>query len=118
MLMMLMLLLLLDLDLIGTTTSHVAAALGGGESGVEDSEEEDEEWNYIKVEDKKSQNELSAVDENIIEQPTAPFIEEKQTLEEKKEELIEEEPPTAPIEFASKEFEFNVSICKLNLFID
>lgn len=105
---MLMLLLLLDLDLIGTTTSQVAAAIGGGESGVEDSEE-DEEWNYIKVEDKKSQSELGAVDENIIEQSTAPFIEEKQELEGEKE-LIEEEPPTAPIEFASKEFEFNVSM--------
>lgn len=104
-----MLLLLLDLDLIGTQSSLQAAI---GESGAEESEE-DEEWNYIKVEDKKSQqSELVAVEENI-EQAVVTSIEEKhddfevekaaQDFEEK------EEPPTAPIEFATNEFEFNVS---------
>ena len=107
---MLMLLLLLDLDLIGTQSSLQAAI---GESGAEESEE-DEEWNYIKVEDKKSQesSELVAVEENI-EQAAVTSSEEKhddfevekaaQDFEEK------EEPPTAPIEFATNEFEFNVS---------
>lgn len=116
--MMLMLLLLLDLELIGTQSSSQAAI---GESGAEESEEDDEEWNYIKVEDKKSQqSELVAVEENIeqavVVSPefTTPF-EEKQEFEvEKAEQDFEEkeEPPTAPIEFATNEFEFNVSkIC-------
>lgn len=93
--MMLMLLLLLDLGLIGTSQQPVAQ---GGESGVEESEDEDEEWNYIKVEEKQSQSELGAVQENI-EVAAAPIVED----------IVLEEPPTAPIEQVEKEFEFNVS---------
>jgi hypothetical protein len=97
MLMMLMLLLLLDLGLIGTTSQQPAAALGG-ESGVEESEDEDEEWIYNKVEEKQSQSELGTVEENI-EVAKAPEVED----------VILEEPPTAPIDQVEKEFEFNVS---------
>lgn len=103
MLMMLMLLLLLDLGLIGTTTSSQQPAALGGESGVEDTEDEDEEWNYIKVEEKQAHSELGAVEENI-EVAAAPVVED----------VVLEEPPTAPIEEFEKEFDFNVSITIIN----
>lgn len=91
-----MLLLLLDLELIGTQSS--AVAIGGGESGAEESEEEDE-WNYIKVEEKEKSivAEVSGAFDKLIE-------EEKQEFEI---ENIEKEPPTAPIESIANEFEFN-----------
>ncbi len=88
---MTLMLLLLDLGIIGASTNSQQPIALGGESGVEESEEEDEEWNYIKVEEKKSQSELGAVEDNI-------------NIENRTEEL-----PTAPIEEANKEFDFNVS---------
>lgn len=115
-----MLLLLLDLELIGTQSSPQAAI---GESGAEESEEDDEEWNYIKVEDKKSQqNELVALEENIektVSSEIAAFEQKQEGFEvEKAEQDFEEkeEPPTAPIEFATDEFEFKVS-CMLIILI-
>lgn len=101
MLMMLMLLLLLDLGLIGTTTSQQQEQQPtlGGESGVEESEEEDEEWIYNKVEDNKAQNELEAVEQNIVPAQTPEVAED----------IVLEEPPTAPIDQVEKEFDFNVS---------
>jgi hypothetical protein len=73
MLMTLMLLLLLDLGLI-------EASQAVGESGGEESEED--EWNYIKVDDKKSENLAPEVSntESLAESPIA---------EEKEEPVIE-----------------------------
>lgn len=109
---MLMLLLLLDLGLIEKTTSSRAVV---GESGGEESEE-DEEWNYIKVEEANSQKELSVVEENV-ESAISPASEEIAFGVEKGEQEIEdekeEEPPTAPIEQANNQFEFNVSAFKV-----
>lgn len=102
MLMMLILLLLLDLGLIGTATTPLQqeqTATLGGESGIEESEgEEDEEWIYNKPEE-KLQSELGAVEKNI-EAATAPIIEE---------DIVLEEPPTAPISEQVEQFDFNVS---------
>lgn len=110
--MMLMLLLLLDLGLIGTTSQQPTAAALGGESGVEESEDEDEEWIYNKVEEKQS--ELGAVEENIevAKTPEVPEIQESLKVPEipEVEDIVLEEPPTAPIDQIEKEFEFNVSL--------
>lgn len=107
---MMLILLLLDLGLIEKTITTSSRAVVG-ESGGEESEE-DEEWNYIKVEEGNSQKELSVVEENI-ESAISPAIEEIAFEAEKGEQEIEEEkeeePPTAPIENANNQFEFNVS---------
>lgn len=65
---MMLLLLLLDLGIIGTAQA------------IEESEGSDDEWNYIKVEDKKS-NGLAAVDENSQPIVEAAFVE-KEEIEE------------------------------------
>ncbi|KAG5676289.1 hypothetical protein PVAND_006137 [Polypedilum vanderplanki] len=81
---MLMLLLLLDLGIIGAATQ-----------GIEESEEgSDDEWNYIKAENKKVDTEI----EDTIPQQQSPEVETSSTVVEQHEVLEEEEQETAPIE--------------------
>lgn len=108
MLMMLMLLLLLDLELIGTAQA------------IEESDGSDDEWNYIKVEDKKE--ELDTVPQESVEEHTQQY--QQQEEQQEKDEIIEssiveeeklveeEEEVTAPIEAVSEQLEENVSIFK------
>jgi hypothetical protein len=102
--MMLMLLLLLDLGIIGTVTTQ----------GIEESEGSDDEWNYIKPEEKKeSATAAPSVvaaefeEENIPQQQ----VESSPTLVEPRDEEEEENQSAAAVDITiHSEFEENVSL--------
>lgn len=100
--MMLMLLLLLDLEIIGTAQA------------IEESDgSEDEEWNYIKVDDKKAFD--GAVQSPIAEEHTQfennhqqEIVEEAPVVDEEEKLIQDNEGQVAPKEDATEQLEENV----------